>query len=162
MSINFMEICRAPPVSGIFAKFDNIRLNVAVIIFFLIGQLVGSSGGLQFLAEFVVTAVGFLLGGCSTVSSNGLENWFCFFCLSSIAFWGYLFARVGVSSCVRKKAACSASSLLLFSFLLMVSIWMTSIASYDLDFPTSAMIIRFRNLVDSKGSAKDVLSGRLL
>jgi hypothetical protein len=162
MSLNFMEICRAPPVSGIFAKFDNICLNVAVIMFFLIGQLVDSSGGLQFLAEFVVTAVGFLLGGCSTVSSNGLENWFCFFCLSSIAFLGYLFARVGVSTCIRKKKCWSASSLLRFSFLLMFSIWLSSIAITDLGFPTSVMIKRFQNLVDPKGSAKDVLSGRYI
>lgn len=155
-----MEICRAPPASGIFAKFDNIRLNVVVIMFFLIGQLVGSSGGLQFLAEFVVTAVGFLLGGCSTVSSNGLENWFCFFCLSSIAFWGYLFARVGVSTCMRKKRSCSASSFLLFSFFLMLSIWISAAFNHDLDFPTSLMIIRFRTLVNAKGSAMDALSGR--
>ena len=155
-----MEISRSPQVSGVFAKFDNIRFHVAVLIFFLVAQLVGASGGLQFLAEFVVTAVGFLLGGYSTISSNGFENWFCFFCLSSVSFWGYLFARVGISTSTRKARSSTASFFLTASFLLMLSIWSSSMFNFDQDFPTGVMLIRYGNVDNPRGSITDVLSGR--
>ena len=49
-----MEVFRAPHVNGMFvAKFDHMPLQL---------KLVGSSGGILFLAEFVVKAVGLLLG----------------------------------------------------------------------------------------------------
>lgn len=143
-----------------FAKFDNIRLNMAILTFFLVAQLVGASGGLQFLAEFVVTVAGFLLGGFSTVSSNGFENWFCFFCLSSVSFWGYLFARVGLSICMRKSKSSTASSFLSASFLLIFSIWTSSLFNFDQEFPAGVMVVRFKNVINPKGSATDILSGR--
>ena len=160
VSINFIEICRSPRANSIFAKFDNIRFNVAVLTFFLVAQLVGASGGLQFLAEFVVTVVGFLLGGYSTVSTNGFENWFCFFCLSSVSFWGYLFARVGMSTCIKSSKYSTASSFLTVSFLLIFSIWSTLLFNFDHDFPSGVMVLRFRNMPHPKGSATDILSGR--
>jgi hypothetical protein len=46
-------------------------LNTIVIGFFLVGHLVGSSGGILFLAEFVVTSVSLVLGGAGTISASG-------------------------------------------------------------------------------------------
>mmetsp|Transcript_21719 Transcript_21719/g.25080 ORF Transcript_21719/g.25080 Transcript_21719/m.25080 type:complete len:186 (+) Transcript_21719:4489-5046(+) len=163
MSINFMEICRAPQVSGILSKFDNMQLNVAVIMFFLVGQLVGSSGGVQFLAEFVVTVVGLLLGGAYSVSTSTLESWFCFFCLGLTAFWGYLLARVCVSTCIRgRRKSSSTSSLLLFSFLLVLSIWLPNCTNKNLDYPARIMIIRFGDIAETISSRKNVLSGQYI
>ena len=51
---------RSSAKRSIFRPFS---LNTVIIGFFLIGQLVGSSGGVLFLAEFVVTSVSLVLGG---------------------------------------------------------------------------------------------------
>lgn len=82
-----------PPGRSIFRP---VGLNTVVIGFFLIGQLVGSSGGVLFLAEFVVTSVSLVLGGAGTISASAMESWGCFFVLSTTAFWGYVFARVAL------------------------------------------------------------------
>ena len=63
MSLYYIEVFRAPHVTGLFAKFDHMPLHLVVTASILMGQLVGSSGGILFLAEFVVTAVGLILGG---------------------------------------------------------------------------------------------------
>lgn len=56
---------------------------LTIFIFaFLVGQLVGSSGGTMFLAEFIVTSISLVLGGAGTVSASAMESWGCFFCLS--------------------------------------------------------------------------------
>lgn len=52
-----------------------LSLVTVVILAFLVGQLVGSSGGTMFLAEFIVTSVSLLLGGAGTISANAMESW---------------------------------------------------------------------------------------
>ena len=63
MSLYHTEAFRAPNVTGLLSKFDQMPLQLVVTSSILVGQLVGSSGGILFFAEFVVTAVGLLLGG---------------------------------------------------------------------------------------------------
>jgi len=83
-SLNHMETSRTPGGQNAILRFDKMRLHVAIILFFMIGQIVGSSGGIHFLAEFIVTAVGLLLGGAATVSTVGLQCWLYFSGLSSV------------------------------------------------------------------------------
>ena len=78
-------------------------LVTVVILSALIGQLVGSSGGTMFMAEFIVTSISLILGGAGTISASAMESWGCFFCLSSMAFWGYLFGRVALMDGIRHK-----------------------------------------------------------
>ena len=51
-------------------------LATVVIMAFLLGQLVGSSGGTMFLAEFIVTSISLILGGAG-VSCMQFEDYLC-------------------------------------------------------------------------------------
>jgi hypothetical protein len=104
------------------------NMVTVVLIGIFIGQLVGSSGGAWFLAEFIVTSISLLLGGAGTISATAIESWYTFFCLSVMAFWAYLFARVSILESFRRKCngftsimlrASLAIGLAFFSF----SIW---------------------------------------
>lgn len=91
LSLQCMETGRGPSDDrntnkrSIFSPFS---LNTVVIAFLIIGNLVGSSGGVVFLAEFIVTSVSLVLGGAGTISASAMESWGCFICLSSTAFLG--------------------------------------------------------------------------
>jgi len=61
MSLQYMEIGNGSLSPG--RIFKPMRLNVVIVTSFLFGQLVGSSGGVLFLAEFIVTTISLLLGG---------------------------------------------------------------------------------------------------
>lgn len=122
-------------------------------MFFLAGQLVGSSGGILFLAEFVVTTVGLVLGGAATISTNAFESWICFFCLSSTAFWGYLLARVSLANSVRLdrhcgsvsggvNALCPARLLLMASVGIFGLLWFTSTMLCEWELLTTVMLVR--------------------
>jgi Na+/H+ antiporter NhaC len=66
-----MEIIRRTTSSGVLSLAKPRRLNTLVIGFILIGQLVGSSGGILFLAEFRLT------GRCSNrhyTSNRVMDN----------------------------------------------------------------------------------------
>jgi len=160
MSLNYMEISRTPRSISVLSKFRHMRFEVFVTMFFLVGQLVGSSGGILFLAEFVVTTIGLVLGGAATISTNAFESWVCFFCLSSTAFWGYLLARVSLANGVRQQsqrqqgvavrgvgaAASMASSscpslLLIVSFFVFLVLWITSTLLCEWELPTTIMIV---------------------
>jgi hypothetical protein len=102
------------------------NLLTIVITSFLVGQLVGSSGGIMFLAEFVVTSVSLVLGGAGTVvSASAMESWGCMFCLSSTAFWGYLLARVAIVDGVRSKRKGYTSFLLSNCIVLLCLFWIS-------------------------------------
>jgi hypothetical protein len=89
------------------SMLQSFSVVTVVILAFLVGHLIGSSGGTMFLAEFVVTSVSLLLGGAGTISASAMESWGCFFCLSSTAFWGYLFGRVALMvSRVLRRFSC--------------------------------------------------------
>lgn len=157
MSLNYMEISRTPRSISVLSKFRHMRFEVFVTMFFLVGQLVGSSGGILFLAEFVVTTIGLVLGGAATISTNAFESWVCFFCLSSTAFWGYLLARVSLANGVRQQsqrqqgvgaggvvsmASSSCPSLLLIvSFFVFLVLWITSTLLCEWELPTTIMIV---------------------
>jgi len=108
----------------------------------LVGHLVGCSGGILFLAEFVVTSVSLILGGAATISSHAIESWIYFSCFSTVAFWGYLLARVGSVNGMRRKK-CSSPSCFLMILLAIASIfWVWFLLFWNWDVPTKAMIVR--------------------
>jgi hypothetical protein len=98
-------------------------LVTVVILAFLIGQMVGSSGGVLFLAEFLVTFMMLILGGAGTISASAMECWGCFFCLSTTAFWGYLFGRVALMDGIRQKRGGYSSVLLSKSVAFLCCFW---------------------------------------
>jgi hypothetical protein len=128
-----------PPKRSIFRPFG---LNTVVIGFFLIGQLVGSSGGVLFLAEFVVTSVSLVLGGAGTISSSAMESWGYFFCLSSTAFWGYLFARVALMDGMRHKKRGASGVFLCASLVAISLLWMLTLLVWEWEVAPTEMIVR--------------------
>ena len=143
MSLQYMEMGRGYQHPGSRSIFRPARPNVAVVASVLVGQLVGSSGGVLFLAEFVVTAVSLVLGGAATVSANAVESWACFSCLSATAFFGYLFARVGLMDGMRRRRRGTPPSLYLCASLLLVSaLWILAVLPWVWEFPSTTMIVR--------------------
>ena len=128
-----------PPPRSLFRPFG---LNTIVIGFFLICQLVGSSGGVLFLAKFVVTSVSLVLGGAGTISASAMESWGCFFALSSTAFWGYLFARVALVDGIRQKRRSASGVFLCASLIIISALWMISLVFWEWDVPSTVMILR--------------------
>ena len=125
LTIESMEIVRRTTSNGILSLAKPRRLNTLVIGFILIGQLVGSSGGVLFLAEFIVTTISLLLGGAATVTSRAIESWITFLCLSSTSLWGFLSARLGLLDGMRKKRRGFPSNILCASLCSGVAMWIT-------------------------------------
>lgn len=146
MSLQSMEVGRRASNSSTSTRsiFKPLGLNTVVIGFFLVGQLVGSSGGVLFLAEFVVTSTSILLGGAGTISVRAMESWGCFFCLSSTAFWGYLFARVALIDGIRHKRRRPSSVVLCACLVAISGLWLTSLWMWKWEMPPSLMIVRPR------------------
>uniref|UniRef100_A0A7S1ZT76 Uncharacterized protein n=1 Tax=Trieres chinensis TaxID=1514140 RepID=A0A7S1ZT76_TRICV len=155
MSLQYMEIGRGTHIPGSRSILRPMRLNVIVIASLMVGQLVGSSGGILFLAEFVVTTVSLILGGAATISTNAVESWVCFFCLSSTAFCGYLFARVGLVDGMRKKRCGSPSLFLCISLTAVVILWLSVMLLWDWELPFTAMIVRSWESQQKKGDVKN-------
>jgi len=131
MSLQSMEgelSCVSASSSG--SIFKSLNLITIVIFGFLIGQLVGSSGGAFFLAEFVVTSISLVVGGMGTISASGIESWYIFFCLSMIAFLGYLFGRCSVLENIRKKRCGFSSIMLCISLFIIYSLLVFSFACW--------------------------------
>jgi hypothetical protein len=116
-------------------------LVTVVILAFLIGQLVGSSGGILFLAEFIVTFMMLILGGAGTISASAMESWGCFFCLSTSAFWGYLFGRVALMDGIRQKRGGHSSVLLSKSVAFLCCFWVLIFFVCTWDSPVSLVIV---------------------
>jgi len=102
---------------------DPFNLVTILIFGFLIGQLVGSSGGILFLAEFVVTSISLVLGGAGAISANAMESWGTFFSLGVTAFWGYLFGRVSIMEGIKQKRSGFSSIMLCLSLFILAILW---------------------------------------
>jgi len=143
MSLQSMEVGRQTKNStGAHSTLKPLALNTIVIMSFLVGQLIGSSGGILFLAEFVVTTVSLVLGGAGTISASAMESWGCFFCLSSTAFWGYLFARVALIDGIRHKRRRPSSVVLCGCIIAITGLWLGTLWVWKWDMPPSLMIMR--------------------
>ena len=125
LTIESFEIVRRTTSSGLLSLAKPRRLNTLVIGFILIGQLVGSSGGVLFLAEFIVTSISLILGGAATVTARAVESWITFLCLSSTSLWGFLSARLGLLDGMRKKQRGFPSNVLCASLCSGVAMWIT-------------------------------------
>lgn len=128
------------------SMLKSLNLATMVILSFLLGQLLGSSGGVLFLAEFVVTSISFILGGPGTISASSVDSWSCFFFLSSTAFWGYLFGRVALmDGIIRQKRFVKSSvfttSLLCASLTVALLAWVVMFL-WRWDVPVSLVILR--------------------
>jgi len=151
MSLQSMEVGRQTKNStGAHSTLKPLALNTIVIMSFLVGQLIGSSGGILFLAEFVVTTVSLVLGGAGTISASAMESWFCFFCLSSAAFWGYLFARVALIDGVRHKRRRPSTLVLCGCIISIACLWFGTLWIKKWDLPPDLMILRTQHTAPKK------------
>lgn len=119
-----------------------LNLLTVFIFAFLVGQLVGSSGGTMFLAEFIVTSISLVLGGAGTVSASAFESWVTFFVLSWTAFWGYLFGRVGLIDGIVLKRRGYSTVLLSTSVALLCIFWTFVLVVGRFDSPVSLVLLR--------------------
>eukprot|EP00537_Pseudo-nitzschia_pungens_P012658 CAMPEP_0172391002 /NCGR_PEP_ID=MMETSP1061-20121228/7520_1 /TAXON_ID=37318 /ORGANISM="Pseudo-nitzschia pungens, Strain cf. pungens" /LENGTH=1432 /DNA_ID=CAMNT_0013121523 /DNA_START=196 /DNA_END=4491 /DNA_ORIENTATION=- len=75
-SLHSIEAGRSRVTASSTGSFIESFSLVTIIMFgLLIGQLVGSSGGVLFLVEFAITSMSLLLGGMGTISASGMETW---------------------------------------------------------------------------------------
>ena len=124
MSLQSMETGRAGvSISETGSIVETLSLVTILIVGFLVGQLIGSSGGVLFLAEFVVTSISLVLGGAGTISANAMESWGTFFTLGMTAFWGYLFGRVSIMEGIKQKRSGFSSIMLCLSLFVLALLW---------------------------------------
>lgn len=71
-----------------------------------------------------------------------MESWGCFFCLSTTAFWGYLFGRVALMDGVRYKRGGYSSILLSKAVIFLFFFWVLIFFVSTWDGPVSLMIVR--------------------
>jgi len=143
MSLQSMETGRSVFTFKSFRSvIESLSLVTAIIFGSLIGQLVGGSGGVMFLLEFVVTSISLVLGGMGTISASGMTSWGTFFCLSLIAFWGYLFGRCSVIENIQKKKGGISSVMLCTSLYLVLSFLLLSFAGWRWERVVDLMIER--------------------
>ena len=143
MSLQSMETGRSGFTFKSFRSvIESLSLVTATIFGSLIGQLVGGSGGVMFLLEFVVTSISLILGGMGTISASGMTSWGTFFCLSIIAFWGYLFGRCSVIENIQKKKGGISSVMLCTSLYLVLSFLILSFAGWRWERVVDLMIQR--------------------
>jgi hypothetical protein len=108
----------------------------------LTGQLVGSSGGVMFLAEFLFTFVSLFLGSAATLSFGSKESWGCVILLSSMAFFGFILGRGAILEGARHRRRCYASILLPRILVLLVLLWTIALAFAEWDSPVSLLVVR--------------------
>ena len=119
-----------------------LNLLTVFIFAFLVGQLVGSSGGTMFLAEFIVTSISLVLGGAGTVSASAMESWLTFFILAWTAFWGYLFGRVGLIDGILLKRRGYSTVLLSSSVAILGVFWTMVLLVGRFDSPVNLVVLR--------------------
>ena len=100
-------------------------------------QMVGSSGGILFLAEFIVTSVSMFLGGAGTMSVDTVQSWFTFIFYSTFAAFGYAIGRAAIEKGIKQQKRCRSS------IFLCVSIFLASCAvCIPWEFPVPLIIHR--------------------
>mmetsp|Transcript_11401 Transcript_11401/g.27503 ORF Transcript_11401/g.27503 Transcript_11401/m.27503 type:complete len:260 (+) Transcript_11401:3023-3802(+) len=138
ISLQSMEVGRdelSYRKTGSFLK--TVNMATVVQLSCLVGQMVGSSGGILFLAEFIVTSVSMLLGGAGTMSVDTMQSWFTFVFYSTFAAFGHAIGRAAIEQGIKKQKRCRSS------LLLCVSILLASCAvSIPWDFPVPLIIHR--------------------
>ena len=120
-------------------------------------KMVGSAGGVLFLAEFIVTSVSLLLGGAGTMSVDTLKSWLTFVFYSAFAAFGYATGRAAIVQGIRNKRRCLSSILLCASMILAPFIWWLMAIYMPWDFPV--LLIVHRPTIGPDGrvySAKDL------
>lgn len=143
MSLQSMEMGRiGVTVATTGSIVETLSLVTIIIFCFLMGQLVGSSGGVLFLAEFVVTSISLVLGGAGTISGSAMESWGTFFCFAITAFWGYLFGRVSIMEGIRYKKSGFSSIMLCFSLFLLAVLWLVTIFAWTWEHPMELVFQR--------------------
>ncbi|CAJ1945666.1 unnamed protein product [Cylindrotheca closterium] len=121
--------------TGSFLK--TVNMTTVVQLSCLVGQMVGSSGGILFLAEFIVTSVSILLGGAGTMSIDTMQSWFTFVFYSTFAAFGYAIGRAAIERGIKQQKHCRS---LIFLF---VSICLASCAvCIPWEFPVPLIIHR--------------------
>jgi hypothetical protein len=108
----------------------------------LTGQLVGSSGGVMFLAEFLFTFVSLFLGSAATLSFGSKESWGCVIVLSSMAFFGFILGRGAILEGARHRRRCYASILLPRILVLLVLLCTIALVFAEWDSPVSLLAVR--------------------
>jgi hypothetical protein len=121
---------------------DSLSLVTSMISGLLIGQLIGGSGGVLFLVEVVVTSMSLIMGGMGTISASGMKSWATFFCLSLVAFWGYLFGRCSVLENITKKKRGISSIMLCTSHYLVLSFLLLSLSAWHWETAVDLLIER--------------------
>jgi len=116
-----MELGRKVSYSRLIDNFDNRNIFVSIILFSLVGQVIGGSGGPLFFVEVVATAVVFFLTGTGggLISSQTAQCWFLFICFSICSFWGFIIARIGSIVSLQKYQLTIPSICLLVSIMIM-------------------------------------------
>lgn len=146
LSIENLEMGREVPSLRPFSLLSLCRVQGRhlLIAALLVGQIIGSSGGVFFLAEFIVTSISFLLGGVATISTSAVESWLVFGSLSSAAFWGFLFSRIGLLDGMKVGSRTSSSSAALkVSLLVVTAMWASYALLHDWKAPRKVMVQRF-------------------
>ena len=108
----------------------------------LSNQMVGSSGGILFLAEFIVTSVSLLLGGAGTMSVDTLFSWFTFLFYSTFAALGYVISRAAMVQGIKNKKRCLSSIFLCVSIILAPCSWWLMAIYIRWDFPVPLVVSR--------------------
>jgi len=143
VSLTSMDTCRSGVTTTTF--FSAIKAQNLVTTVFagqLIGQLVGSSGGVLFLAEFIVTSISLVLGGAGTISATAMESWFTFFCLSVTSFWAYLFGRVAILESFRQRKNGFSSIMLRISLASLFVFFVVSLWFWSWETAAELMLVR--------------------
>lgn len=143
MSLESMEITRADVTSRSTGPMTRpLGMVTMVSISCLVGQLVGSSGGVLFLVDFIMESFFLAMGGTVTISTGATESWMTFCCLSLAAFWGYLLGRMAVLDGMRKKKRVKLSVVLCICIVSVVCLWLLAVFCSEWDFPVSLVILR--------------------
>ena len=89
-----------------------------------------------------MTSISLILGGAGTISASAMESWGTFFCLSTTAFWGYLFGRVAVMEGIRQKRSGFSSMVLCLSLVIVIILWIVAFVAWKWEVPVQLVILR--------------------
>lgn len=100
-------------------------------------KMVGSSGGILFLAEFIVTSISMLLGGGGTMSVDTMLSWFTFIFHLTFAALGFFIGRAAIERGIKRQKGCRSWIVLCLTFFLV-----TGAVCIPWEFPVPLIIHR--------------------